>query len=261
MLIDSHCHLDYDGLRDDLDAVIARAEAANVKGMMAIFCKGIEDSLASLKSTIDGRKNIWASLGVHPHEAKDHVRLTTDELIAALKNHPQIVSVGEAGLDYHYDYSPRDQQKKVFLTHIHAAQETGLPLVVHTREAEIDTFDILQAEVKNKPFKAIMHCFTGTKPFAHKCLDLDFHLSFSGVVTFPKAEELREVAKSAPLNRILVETDSPYLAPAPHRGKPNEPAYVTLVAQKVAEVRSENFEKFSIVTTENFLTLINRKLA
>ena len=256
-LIDSHCHLDGERFDADRDAVVERARAAGVSRMLVI---GTGDGPPDLEAGIrlaDKYACIYATIGVHPHEAAK----ATPEILTRLRGlaaHPKVVAVGEMGLDYHYDYSPRDVQRSVFMEQLQLAAEAAKPIVIHTREAWEDTLQILAAH----PLTAggIMHCFTGGPAEAAQALALGFHLSFGGVITFPKSEATREAAAQTPENRLLVETDAPYLAPVPHRGKRNEPAFMVETVRKLAELRGTTPETIADATTRNFETLCLRGL-
>jgi TatD DNase family protein len=243
-LVDSHCHLDSEQFDADRQAVIGRARAAGVDTLVAI---GLRPAL-DLAGADD---NIYAVVGVHPHEAAQASGLET----APLLSHAKVVAVGEIGLDYHYDFSPRDVQRAVFEHQLELAKEANLPVVIHTREAWADTISILK---QHGPSRGIFHCFSGGTAEAEEALALGFHLSFSGIITFPKADEIRAAARLAPLDRILVETDAPYLAPIPFRGKRNEPAYVVHTARRLAELRGLSFAEIAAVTTANWKRLCLR---
>jgi TatD DNase family protein len=252
MLVDSHCHLDFEALAADFDAVMARAAAAGVDTMVTI-CTRLS-RFDEVRAIAEAHPNIWCSLGVHPHEAAEEGVDTPDRLVA-LSGHPRVVGIGETGLDYYYEHSPRAAQQASFRAHIAAARETGLPLIVHTRDADDDTMDILEDEYKNGPVSGLIHCFSASEALAERALAIGFYLSFSGIVTFRRAEAVQAVAKAAPLDRLLVETDAPYLAPAPNRGKRNEPAFVRDTAAFVAELRQTTFEALAAATTDNFYRL------
>ena len=255
MLVDSHCHLNYPGLVDDQAGVIARARAAGVGTMLAISTKLHEwDDVVGIA---EREPDIWASVGIHPHEADAHVDVDTGKLIEAAR-HPRVVAIGETGLDYYYDHSDRTQQQASFRSHIAAARETGLPLIVHTRDAEADTAAILREEMGKGPFSGVIHCFTASQAFAEQALDLGFYISLSGIVTFKNARDLQESAKQVPLDRLLVETDAPFLAPIPMRGKTCEPAFVAYTARFVAELRGMAIEDLEAATTDNFFRLFGK---
>jgi TatD DNase family protein len=246
-IVDSHCHLDDSKFDADREQVIERARAAGVERMMAI---GTGDGPPDLETAIrlaDRYPFVFATIGVHPHEASKAVPDTFVKL-QELAAHPKVLAIGEVGLDYHYDFSPRDVQRKVFERQLEIAAETRKPIVIHTREAWPDTLALLR--VHNRP--GIMHCFTGDEQQAREALDLGFHLSFGGVLTFPKAEAVRQAARITPDDRLLVETDCPYLAPVPHRGKRNEPAFIVETVRRLAEIRGQTPEGIAGLTTRNF---------
>src|SRR5438105_106045 len=247
MLIDSHCHIDDARFDVDRDAIIARARAAGVEHFVTIGCD-LETSRAAV-SLAQQHPFIAATVGVHPHEVK-RVEITWYDELRSLARSKGVVAYGEIGLDYHYDHSPREVQRQRFREQVQLARELGLPIVIHTREAQEDTITILKEE-KASELGGVFHCFSGDAWLAKDALDLGFYLSFSGVITFQNATMLRDIVKTVPLDRILVETDSPYLTPAPHRGKRNEPAYVRFVADKIAEVKGEGIEEVEQVTFEN----------
>ena len=255
MLIDSHCHLDYLAAKGDLAPVLARAREAGVGGMVTISTKLSEFEL--VRDIAERSDDVWCSVGVHPHEAAEEGVDEPARLIA-LAGHPKVVGIGETGLDYYYEHSPRAEQQSSFRAHIAAARETGLPLIVHTRDADDDTVAILQDEYRQGPFSGLIHCFSSTSQLADKILDIGFFISFSGIVTFKKAEAIQEVARTAPLDRILVETDAPYLAPVPKRGKPNEPSYVPYTANFIAELRGMTASEIAETTTGNFFRLFDK---
>jgi TatD DNase family protein len=249
MLADSHCHLNYAGLVEEQGAVIDRARAAGVTAMLNISTRAAEwDAVIAVA---EREPDIWASVGIHPHEADGHGDVGTARLVAAAA-HPRVVGIGETGLDYHYDRSDRARQRDSFRAHIAAARETGLPLIVHSRDAEEDTATILAEEMARGPFSGVVHCFTGTQELADKALDLGLYISISGIVTFKNARELQATAASLPADRLLVETDSPFLAPVPHRGQTCQPAFVADTARFLAQLREEAIETLAERTTRNF---------
>lgn len=255
MLIDSHCHLDFPEFASQMDAIVARAAAAGVGRMITISTHIARyESYRTIAETHD---NIWFSVGTHPHRAHEEPD-TSIERIVELAGHPRCIAIGEAGLDYHYDKSPRDVAQRVFRRHIAAARITGLPLVIHSRDADDDMALILREEMGQGPFKALLHCFTSSRALAQTGLELGLTISFSGVLTFKNSHELREIARDVPLDRLLVETDAPFLAPAPYRGKTNEPAYVAATAAALAEVKSVSGEEIANVTTHNVLRLFSK---
>ncbi len=255
MIIDSHVNLHAPQFDEDRDAVIARAREAGV-GLMV----EISDRLSTFEAThalAMAHGDIWATVGVHPHEAKDYADLTADRLVG-LAGRPKVVGIGECGLDFHYDLSPRDVQAAVFRQHIEAARRTGLPLVVHTREADAVMADILTEEQAGGPFRFLMHCYTSGPELAEKAAELGAWFSVSGIATFKAAAEVREIIAVLPADRIIVETDCPYLAPVPHRGRRNEPAYVTHVLDKLAEIRGWSRDEAEARTTDAFFALFDR---
>jgi TatD DNase family protein len=252
MLVDSHCHLDFPDFAAELDAIVARADTAGVGHMVTISTR--VRRLAQVLAIAERFPNVTCSVGTHPHHAHEERDITTADLVERAR-HPKVVAIGEAGLDYHYDFSAPDAQEQGFRTHIAAARETGLPLVIHSRQADDDTARILEQETGKGAFKAVLHCFTGGPELARRALALGHFISFTGIVTFKNSSDLREIAKSVPADRFLVETDSPYLAPLPYRGKRNEPAYVVEVAKVLAAVRGVSPEEIARQTTENFFKL------
>jgi len=255
MIIDSHVNLHAPQFDEDRDAVIARARAAGVALMVEI-----SDRLATFEATHGlamAHEDIWATVGVHPHEARHYEDLTADRLVE-LAGRPKVVGIGECGLDFHYDLSPRDVQAQVFRKHIEGARRTGLPLVVHTREADDVMADILTEEQARGPFRFLMHCYTSGPELAEKAAELGAWFSVSGIATFKTAAEVREIVAAMPADRIIVETDCPYLAPVPHRGRRNEPAYVTHVLDKLAEIRGWSRDEAEARTTDAFFALFDR---
>jgi TatD DNase family protein len=255
MLVDSHCHLDMIADHQDLDEVVARARRAGVATMVTISTT--LSGWDRVKEIAESYDNVWCSVGVHPHEAGPEGQGAPDKLIE-LARHPRVVGIGESGLDYHYDNSPRQEQQESFRTHIVAARETGLPLIVHAREADEDTAAILREGYDRGPFRCVMHCFSSGRGLAEAALDLGFYISMSGIATFKKAEEIREVARIVPEDKLLVETDAPYLAPTPRRGKPNEPAYVSYTADSLCETLGLERAELERRTTDNFFRLFSR---
>jgi TatD DNase family protein len=255
MLVDSHCHLDFPDFADDLDGVVGRAREKGVGRMVTISTRvrKLEGLLA-----IAGRfPDVFCSVGTHPHNAHEELDITAANLVARTR-HPKVVAIGEAGLDYHYDNSPRDAQEQGFRTHIAAARETGLPLVIHSREADDDTARILEEETGKGAFPAVLHCFTGGRDLAMRGVALGHYVSFTGILTFKNSQNLRDIAAALPADRILVETDAPYLAPLPYRGKRNEPAYVAETARILAQARGVSAEEIARQTTENFFRLFSK---
>lgn len=255
MLVDSHCHLDFPYLSEQMDDVLARANDAGIETLVTI-CTRIR-KFEQVLSIAEAHDNIFCSVGTHPHNADEERDIPLEEIVT-LAQHPKVVAIGEAGLDYHYDNAPRDDQEKGFRTHIAAARETGLPLVIHTRDADEDTARILSEEMDKGAFTAVLHCFTAGAELARKGVELGLYVSFSGVLTFKKSDELREIAASLPLDRVLVETDAPYLSPEPVRGRKNEPANVVHTAARLAETKGVSNEKIARATTENFYRLFSK---
>ena len=249
MLVDSHCHLDFPDFTPERDAVIRRAFAAGI-GTMLTICTRL-DQFEGVRKIAEAEPRIWCSVGAHPHEASEHADLMVEHLLM-LAAHPRVVGIGETGLDFHYDLSPRDMQERVFRAHIAASRESGLPLIIHAREADAEIAAILAA---TKPPPGVLHCFTGSRALAEAALDLGFYISISGIVTFRNADDLRAIVRDLPLDRLLIETDAPYLAPVPHRGKRNEPAFVAATATFVAELKGVALDELAAVTTANFFHL------
>ncbi len=255
MLVDSHCHLDYPDLAADLDGVVSRARAAGVGRMVTISTR--VRRLPDLLAIADRFGDVFCSVGTHPHHAHEELDITAADLIAK-SAHPKVVAIGEAGLDYFYDKSPREAQEQGFRAHIAAARATGLPLVIHSREADDDMARILEEETGKGAFPAVLHCFTGGPELARRAVALGLHISFTGILTFKASQNLRDIAASLPADRILVETDAPYLAPGKYRGKRNEPAYVVETAKVLAETRGLSADQIANQTTENFFRLFNK---
>ena len=258
MLIDSHCHLEYEGLVEDQGGILTRARDNGVEGFLNISTK--QSEWDQVVATAARESDVWASVGIHPHHADEHADLDIDVLREAVA-HPKVVAIGETGLDYYYDKSDRDVQQRLFRRHITVARETGLPVIIHTRDAEADTAAILRDESGKGAFPALIHCFTASAEFGKTVLDLGLTISLSGIVTFKNAKELQAVAKDVPADRILVETDSPFLAPVPHRGKTCEPAFVRNTAEYVAELRGTSVDELSKTTTNNFFRLFTKASA
>ena len=256
MIIDSHCHLTYEPMSSSLDETIKRANNDGVKYLLTISTE--DKSFKNILKILENYSSVYGSYGIHPHEAKKHKEIKSKNIIEKVKKNKKIIGIGESGLDFYYNHSEKKDQISSFLEHIEASQETHLPLIVHTRSAEEDTFKILKEAKKKKDLKILIHCFTGTKEFAFKLLDIGAYISASGVVTFNKSKELADTFKEIPLNRILVETDSPYLAPEPLRGKPNEPSYITHTVKFLSNLKNVSYEKFSESTTQNFFNLFGK---
>ena len=255
MLVDSHCHLTYEGLREDIDGVVARARAAGV-GTLVTIATRLSDH-EEIVGVAERFNNVFATVGIHPHEAETAAGLAVDTLVQRTA-HPKVVGIGETGLDYYYDNAPRAAQRASFATHIAAAQRTGLPLVVHSREAEADTTRMLAEACEAAPLKAVIHCFTGSRDFMERMVEMGFYISISGIVTFRSARDLQETVKAIPQDRLLLETDSPFLAPVPHRGKRCEPAFVADTARFVADLRGVALEDLASTTTANFFALFDK---
>ncbi|HEX8583608.1 MAG TPA: TatD family hydrolase [Allosphingosinicella sp.] len=255
MFTDSHCHLNYKGLIEDQAGVLERARAAGVSAMLNISTRASEwDAVIGVA---EREADVWASVGIHPHEADTHPDVETATLVERAR-HPRVVGIGESGLDFYYDHSDRDRQRESFRAHIAAARESGLPIIVHTRDAEEDTHAILAEEMGKGAYSGVIHCFTASADFAAKALELGFYISLSGIVTFKNARDLQATAKEIPADRLLIETDSPFLAPVPHRGRPCEPAFVADTARFLAALRGETVEALATRTTANFQALFTK---
>jgi TatD DNase family protein len=255
MLVDSHCHLDFPDFASELDDVVARARTAGIARLVTISTR--VRRFAGVLAIAERFAEVYCSLGTHPHYAHEELDITAADLVAHTR-HPKVVALGEAGLDYHYDRSPRDAQERGFRTHIAAARQTGLPLVIHSREADDDTARILEEETGQGAFPAVLHCFTGGADLARRAIALGLSISFTGILTFKNSTALRAIAAELPADRILVETDAPYLAPLPFRGKRNEPAYVVETAKVLAETRGVSFDDIAHQTSENFFRLFGK---
>jgi TatD DNase family protein len=255
MLVDSHCHLNYAGLVEDQKAVLERARQAGVTAFLNISTR--QSEWGDVVATAEREPDVWASIGIHPHEAEQHADLGEGALLEAAA-HPRVIAIGESGLDYYYDKSDRAVQRDLFRTHIAVARTTGLPLVVHTRDAEEDTVAILADEMGKGAYPALIHCFTASAEFGFKVLELGLTISLSGIVTFKNARDLQEFAPVIPADKLLVETDSPFLAPVPYRGKTCEPAYVRSTAEFVANLRGEAVDDLAASTTRNFYNLFSK---
>lgn len=255
MLIDTHCHLDFPELAGDIAGVRARARAAGVGRMITISTR--VEKYDVYRAIAEENEDVWFSVGTHPHQAHEEREASVDDLVR-LASHPRCVAIGEAGLDYHYDRSPRDVAARVFRTHVAAARVTGLPLVIHARDADEDVAAILREEMGKGAFKALLHCFTASRKLAETGVELGLCVSFSGVLTFKNSGELREIARDVPTERLLVETDAPFLAPTPHRGKPNQPAYVAETAKVLAQTKGLSEQQIADATTANALRLFDK---
>ena len=255
MLVDSHCHLDFPDFAAELDAIVGRAREAGVGRMVTISTKVKKH--AQILAIAEKYADVFCSVGTHPHHASDEMDVDAKVLIGLAK-HPKIVAIGEAGLDYHYDTGPREDQLKSFREHIAAARETGLPLVIHARDCDADMAAVLKEEVAKAPFKAVLHCFTAGRALAFTAMDLGLYIGFTGILTFKSSQALRDIAAALPADRILVETDSPYLAPVPYRGKRCEPSFVVETAKVLAETRGVSAAEMARQTTENFFRLFDK---
>ncbi|WP_294336673.1 TatD family hydrolase [uncultured Sphingomonas sp.] len=251
-LADSHCHLNYKGLAEDQQSVLERARASGVVAMLNIATR--ESEWDAVLATAESEPDVWSTVGIHPHEADQHPHIDTAKLVARAA-HPRVVGIGESGLDYYYDKSDREQQQSSFRAHLAACRETGLPIVVHTRDAEADTLTILEGELGKGAYPGVIHCFTASGAFADAALAMGFYISISGIVTFKNAKDLQETASRLPIDRLLIETDAPFLSPVPHRGKTGEPAYVADTCRFLAQLRGEDAEVLAERTRENFHTL------
>jgi len=256
MIIDSHCHLEYEPMISNLNEVIQRAFKNNVKYFLSICTT--DESYESILEIVKKHTSVYGTYGIHPHEAKNYQTLSSEQIIKKINLSKKIIGIGETGLDFYYKHSDPEIQKKIFIEHIKAAQTLDLPLIVHTRSAENDTYEILKVEKKNMDFKILIHCFTGTKAFAHKLIDIGCYVSASGVVTFKKSNELVDTFLSLPDDRILVETDSPYLSPEPLRGKANEPSHIIHTVNFLANLKGIDPKDFAETTSSNFFKLFGK---
>jgi len=255
MLVDSHCHLDFPDYAGQVDRIVARAAEAGVGVCLSI---GTElKKFPGVKAVAEKFPNVWCSVGVHPHESEKEL-LDDEAALIAETVHPKVVGIGETGLDYYYEHSPRQPQQKNFRAHIAAARQTGLPVIVHTRDADDDTIDILRDEMAKGAFTGLIHCFTGTQKLADAALELGLYISVSGIATFKNSAALRDVIKTVPLERLLVETDAPFLSPVPYRGKTNEPAFVVHTAKMLAELKGVTQDALAAATTDNFFRLFSK---
>ena len=255
MITDSHCHLDYPKLYDQLDDIVKRAEYNQVKYLLTI-CTTLK-SFERIKLIITKYKNIYGTFGIHPHESEKYPQVDSKFILNIKNKHNKIIGIGETGLDFYYNYSEKEIQKKSFIEHISAASQLNIPIIVHSRNAEVDTYEILKSESKNSNLKVLIHCFTGSRDFAKKLIDLNFYISVSGIITFKKSIELADTVSSIPMENLLVETDSPYLAPLPYRGKDNEPSYIIHTVEKLSQIKKLPKESIVINTTNNFMKLFN----
>ena len=255
MIVDSHCHLDSDTLNNNLEKVLIRANNVGVKCFLTICTDDL--SFKKILKILERNKNVYGTYGIHPHETKLYESLTVEKIKENLLKNQKIIGVGETGLDFYYNHSDKNSQKNSFIKHIQASQGTSSTLIVHSRNAEKETLDILKNEIKNKNFKVLMHCFTGSKEFAHKLLDIGCYFSASGIITFKKSEELSDTFKSIPNEKILIETDSPYLSPEPHRGKSNEPSFIVHTLNYMSKIKNQKPDYIAKVTSNNFFKLFN----
>ena len=255
MIIDSHCHLDYSNLYDQLDDVVKRAEYNQVKYMLTI-CTTLE-SFEKIKLIIEKYKNIYGTFGIHPHETKKYTYIDSKFIYNIQRKYDKIVGIGETGLDFYYNHSDKKIQKKSFIEHIYAASRLNIPIIVHSRNAENDTYEILKSEKRNLDLNVLVHCFSGTKNFAKKLLDINCYISVSGIITFKNSNELTDTISSIPIKNLLVETDSPYLSPEPNRGKSNEPSYIIHTIKKLSQIKNITDELVMTTTTNNFKKLFN----
>jgi len=258
MLVDSHCHLEYEGLVNDQAEVLDRARSAGVQAFLNISTKRAE--WAQVVGTAKAKPDVYASVGIHPHHADEHLDLTREDLLAATRD-PKVIGIGETGLDYYYDHSDHEAQQRLFQLHIDVAREVQLPVIIHTRDAEADTLSILADEMGKGAFPALIHCFTASAEFGKQVLELGLSVSISGIVTFKNARDLQDFAKDVPQERLLVETDSPFLAPVPHRGKTCEPGFIRDTAAFLADLREESLDDLADYTTRNFYALFNKAAA
>ncbi len=264
MWIDSHCHLNHPRIKEagTPEALIKRAKTAGIGGLLTICCR-IHEEMDTLLEITNMHDNVWCSIGTHPHDSapKEEENITEDDIIKRANNHDKIIGIGETGLDYYYEHSPREDQQKAFRKHIRAAQKTGLPLIIHTRDAEDDTMNILRDEgACDGKTKVLMHCFSSNKTLAQQSIEAGFYMSFSGMITFKKNDELREIVKSVPLERLLIETDAPFLAPEPRRGQINEPAFVVHTGQYIADLYNLTEQELAKHSTDNFFALFDKAL-
>ena len=253
MIVDSHCHLDSSGLYDQLDDVVQRAKLNRIKILLTI-CTTLE-SFEKIKLIIDRYVNIYGTFGIHPHESDKHKNVDLQFILNVKKKYKKIIGIGETGLDFYYNHSDKKTQKISFIEHIHAASQLNIPIIVHSRNAETDTYEILKSEMKNSKLKVLIHCFSGSNDFANKLIDLNCYISVSGIITFANSKELTETVSKIPIENLLVETDSPYLSPIPYRGKSNEPSYIVHTVKKLSEIKKMSKEDVIMNTTNNFKNL------
>ena len=256
MIIDSHCHLNYEPLSYSLEKTIKRANEGGVKYLLTISTE--DKSFKNILNILEKHRCVYGTYGIHPHEAKNNKQINSENILLNIKKNKKIIGIGETGLDFYYNHSEKKDQIKSFIEHIDASQKSKLPLIVHTRAAEEDTYKILKDSIKKNDLKILIHCFTGSKKFAFKLLDLGAYISASGVVTFKKSQDLAKTFKEIPLDKILVETDSPYLSPEPLRGKPNEPSFITHTVKFLSDLKNISYGSFSAATTKNFFKLFGK---
>ena len=253
MIVDSHCHLDFPNLYDQLDDVVRKADYNQVKYLLTI-CTTLE-SFEKIKLIVEKYKNIYGTFGIHPHEAKNYTNIDSRFIFKLKRKYKKIIGIGETGLDFYYNHSDKETQKKSFVEHITAASQLNIPVIVHSRNAETETYDIIKSEKKNSNLKVLIHCFAGSKEFAKKLIDINCYISVSGIITFKNSTELADVVSSIPIENLLVETDSPYLAPVPYRGKSNEPSYIVHTVERLSQIKSVSNEYVMSNTTNNFKKL------
>jgi TatD DNase family protein len=255
MLVDSHCHLDFPEFAEDFEQIMSRAAEANV-GLMLTICTHLS-RFPRVLAVAERFDNVYCTVGIHPHEAGEEIAVTAEQLIT-LADHPKVVGFGETGLDYYYEHSPREAQKRSFRAHIEASRIAQLPIIIHTRDADEDTAAILEEEIEKGTFPGLVHCFSSSRALGEKAVDLGLYISLSGILTFKKSQDLRDTARDLPLDKLLVETDSPFLAPIPHRGKRCEPAFVAQTAAVLAEIKGLSPAALADVTTDNFFSLFTK---
>lgn len=255
MIVDSHCHLDYSNLFDQLDNVVKRAEENQVKYLLTI-CTTLE-SFKKIDLIVKKYKNVYGTFGIHPHESKNYLNVDSNFIVSIKNKHKKVIGIGETGLDFYYNHSDADIQKKSFIEHIKAASILNIPVIVHSRNAELETIDIILSEMKNSKLKVLLHCFTGSKNFAKKLIDHNCYISVSGIITFKNSSELTDVISYIPLENLLVETDSPYLSPMPYRGKSNEPSFIVHTIEKLSQIKKVSKDLVVSNTTNNFNRLFN----
>ncbi len=256
MIIDSHCHLTYEPLSQSLEETIKRANERGVKYLLTISTE--DKSFKNILNVLEKHRCVYGTYGIHPHEAKNNKKINSENILLNIKKNKKIIGIGETGLDFYYNHSEKKDQVESFVEHIDASQKSNLPLIVHTRSAEEDTYEILKNSTKKNDLKILIHCFTGSKKFAFKLLDLGAYISASGVVTFKKSQDLAKTFKEIPLDKILVETDSPYLSPEPLRGKANEPSFITHTVKFLSNLKNISYDSFSAATTKNFFKLFGK---